>query len=96
MPSPSGMSWRQAERGAGGAPGGRGAGILAGSGRSPGTASILLAFLAAVSFRGMRALAAPSSEVRCYRDYMAKVPRCQDAKMPRCQDHGRPKMASRS
>ncbi|XP_002038370.2 uncharacterized protein LOC6613904 [Drosophila sechellia] len=55
MPSPSGMSWRQRERGAGGAPGGRGAGILAGSGRSPGTASILLAFLAAVSFRGMRA-----------------------------------------
>ncbi|XP_017119905.1 uncharacterized protein LOC108141181 isoform X1 [Drosophila elegans] len=47
------MSWREKERCAGGDAGGRGAGILAG--RSPGTASILLAFLAAVSFRGMRA-----------------------------------------
>ncbi|XP_016942762.4 uncharacterized protein dpr16 [Drosophila suzukii] len=48
MPSPNKMSWREKE-----CPAGRGAAILAG--RSPGTASILLAFLAAVSFRGMRA-----------------------------------------
>ncbi|XP_017031228.1 uncharacterized protein dpr16 [Drosophila kikkawai] len=55
MPSPSKMSWRERERGgAGGSEGaGRGTGLLAG--RNPGTASILLAFLAAVSFRGMRA-----------------------------------------
>ncbi|XP_016983305.2 uncharacterized protein LOC108047576 [Drosophila rhopaloa] len=53
MPSPNKMSWREKERCAGAEGGGRGAGILAG--RSPGTASILLAFLAAVSFRGMRA-----------------------------------------
>ncbi|KAH8344051.1 hypothetical protein KR084_003671 [Drosophila pseudotakahashii] len=48
MPSPNKMSWREKECCAG-----RGATILAG--RSPGTASILLAFLAAFSFRGMRA-----------------------------------------
>ncbi|KRK02656.1 uncharacterized protein LOC6535365 isoform X3 [Drosophila yakuba] len=54
MPTPSGMSWRQKERSAGGAIA-QGAGILDGTGRSSGYASILLAFLAAASFRGMRA-----------------------------------------
>ncbi|XP_017081772.2 uncharacterized protein LOC108115035 [Drosophila eugracilis] len=51
MPSPNKMPWREGERPAGGVRG-RGATFLAG--RSPGSASILLAFLAAVSFRGMR------------------------------------------
>ncbi|KAH8243554.1 hypothetical protein KR032_008595 [Drosophila birchii] len=50
MPSPNKMSWREREHGAGA---GRGTGLRVG--RNPGTASILLAFLAAVSFRGMRA-----------------------------------------
>lgn len=62
IPTPNKMSWRGRvlERGQGrgkarrrkGAVGAIGGGILAGR---AGTASILLAFLAAVSFRGMRA-----------------------------------------
>ncbi|KAH8375060.1 hypothetical protein KR200_012064 [Drosophila serrata] len=62
MPSPNKMSWRGRAPGAGGEGDGAGAGAgarrgtgLLLAGRNPGTASILLAFLAAVSFRGMRA-----------------------------------------
>ncbi|KAH8264361.1 hypothetical protein KR038_007079 [Drosophila bunnanda] len=63
MPSPNKMSWRERARGAGGEGSEAGAGAGTGAkrgtgllaGRNPGTASILLAFLAAVSFRGMRA-----------------------------------------
>ncbi|XP_017044304.1 uncharacterized protein LOC108090222 [Drosophila ficusphila] len=59
MPSPSRMSWRETERERERERCAGGTGVLAG--RSPGAASILLAFLAAVSFRGMRAPLAASA-----------------------------------